>query len=171
MSTENRSNRYQKIYGAQMRASQAQYFEYGQTARKIEPVEPLRRTKTKEQREEERRQKELARGAGFDWKYTAFVTTCALIVTICAFFYVTETVRVNNLSTKVTQLKNEKTILKSKQVALKTEINKKINIDEIRTYAEQELHMTYADSKNTIYYQSGTDDYFLQYDSVEAADH
>ena len=79
------------------------------------------------------------------------------------------TVRLNNLSAQIADLKSEKENLLSEQNALQTEIDKNINLDEIRTFAEEELHMVYPGADQIIYYNSSTEDYFRQYESVDTA--
>ena len=74
----------------------------------------------------------------------------------------------NHLSAQISSLKTEKAELLSKQIALQTEIDKNINLDEIRTFAEEKLQMTYPVQDRVIYYNDSTSDYFRQYESVDA---
>ena len=53
------------------------------------------------------------------------------------------------------------------RMPLQTEIDKNINLDEIRTFAEEELHMVYPGPEQVIYYNNSTSDYFRQYESVD----
>ena len=44
---------------------------------------------------------------------------------------------------QIADLKTEKTSLESKQSAIQAEIDKSINLDQIKDYAEKKLHMIY----------------------------
>ena len=105
----------------------------------------------------------------FDWKYTIITAVAIIICVAAALMYVQGTVRLNNLSAQIADLKSEKENLLSEQNALQTEIDKNINLDEIRTFAEEELHMVYPGADQIIYYNSSTEDYFRQYESVDTA--
>ena len=105
----------------------------------------------------------------FDWKYTLITAVAIIICVAAALMYVQGTVRLNNLSAQIADLKSEKENLLSEQNALQTEIDKNINLDEIRTFAEEELHMAYPGADQIIYYNSSTEDYFRQYESVDTA--
>ncbi len=100
-----------------------------------------------------------------------FTITVAAAVLICAFagiFYVSGTNRLSNMSSQISRLKTEKTALESRQIALQSEIDKSINLDEIREYAETELNMVMPSSSQILYYQDDSSDYFRQYESVDA---
>lgn len=105
----------------------------------------------------------------FDWKYTIITAVAIIICVAAALMYVQGTVRLNNLSAQIADLKSEKENLLSEQNALQTEIDKNINLDEIRTFAEEELHMVYPGADQIIYYNSSTENYFRQYESVDTA--
>lgn len=99
----------------------------------------------------------------------AHMTEYFCLAVAVAFMYVQGTVRLNNLSAQIADLKSEKENLLSEQNALQTEIDKNINLDEIRTFAEEKLHMVYPGADQIIYYNSSTEDYFRQYESVDTA--
>ncbi len=105
----------------------------------------------------------------FDWKYTLITAMAVIICVAAALVYVRGTVYLNDLETEVSSLTTEKADLLSEQNALQTEIDKNINLDEIRAYAEDELQMVYPDSEQVIYYSSSTSDYFRQYESVDTS--
>ena len=105
----------------------------------------------------------------FDWKYTVITAVAVVILAVAGIVYVQGTVHLNNLSSKISSLKSEKEELLSEQNALQTEIDKNINLDEIRTFAEEELHMVYPGPGQVIYYNSSTNDYFRQYESVDTS--
>ena len=105
----------------------------------------------------------------FDWKYTVITAVAVIICAAAALVYLGGRVHLNNLSSEISSLKSEKEELLSEQNALQTEIDKNINLDEIRTFAEEELHMVYPGPEQVIYYNSSTSDYFRQYESVDTS--
>ena len=84
-----------------------------------------------------------------------------------AMFYLHGTVRLSVMEKQISDLKTEKTTLLSKQSALQSEIDKSINLDEIKAYAEKKLHMIVPKDSNILLYQGETYDYFRQYESVD----
>lgn len=113
-------------------------------------------------------QKNKARLLSFDWKFTVVTAVAVLMCALGALVYVHGTVRLGNLSAQVSNMKSEKAELLSKQAALRTEIDKNINLDEIRKFAKKELHMIYPDPEHTLYYKDSASDYFRQYESINA---
>lgn len=174
MAFHSTSERYQYIYGSNVtkldqKESRAYEAESPRKSRKQSKEKKREANWNKKNLEKEAAiQKNKEKLFAFDWKY-AFITGVAVIVcAVAALVYVGGTVQLNALSTQVSQLKTEKAELLSKQAALQTEIDKSINLDEIRTFAEEKLHMTYPDEGHVIYYNDNTSDYFRQYESVDA---
>ena len=75
--------------------------------------------------------------------------------------------RKSDLEKQISDLKTEKTSLESKQSAIQAEIDKSINLDQIKDYAEKKLHMIYPKDSDVLLYQRDSDDYFRQYESVD----
>ena len=103
----------------------------------------------------------------FDGRFMVVAVFALFLIAASAVHYVQGMSRINTLSNQVSVLKTQKSEELSKQAALRTEIEKSVNLDEIRKYAEKELHMVYPDQKQVIYYKDGADDYFRQYESVD----
>ena len=51
--------------------------------------------------------------------------------------------------------------------SIQAEIDKSINLDQIKDYAEKKLHMIYPKDSDVLLYQRDSDDYFRQYESVD----
>ena len=115
-----------------------------------------------------RRQRKRERALDFDWKYTVILTVAAFVLMASAIFYIKGTITLHNLSGQITELKGEKTKLMGKQTALKSEIDKATNLDEIREYAVKKLNLVYPSGDKIIYYKDNNDDYIRQYESVHA---
>ena len=79
-------------------------------------------------------------------------------------FYLHGTVQLNVMEKQISDLKTEKATLLSKQNAIKAEIDKSINLDEIKEYAEKNLHMIYPEDSNVLLYKGESNDYFRQYE-------
>lgn len=180
MAFHNTSDRYKYIYGSNVTKLDT-IEDYDTGVRKLKPesqrtvrkqnVEkrPAQKTKVTNPETEAAIQKNRARFLEFDWKYTLVTAAAIMICAVSCLAYVGGTVHLNNLSAQVSALKTQKAELESKQAALQAEIDKNINLDEIRTFAEKELHMIYPDPDHMIYYTDGTSDYFRQYESVDVS--
>lgn len=178
MAFHNTSERYKYIYGSNV-TKLDNLEEYDSRTWEREPGEdkkvrkqtvtkrPVEKTKVTNPDTEAAIQKNRAKFLEFDWKYTMVTATAILICALSSLAYVGGTVHLHNLSSQVSALKTQKAELESKQAALQAEIDKSINLDEIRTFAEKELDMTYPDTEHMIYYTDGTSDYFRQYESVD----
>ena len=177
MALHSTSERYRYIYGSNVRRldSEAAYGE------DIPELRPDRKRSVRSRRTEKKSrakkpvnpekeaaiQRNRARLLEFDWKYTIITAVALVLCVAAALVYVRGTVRLNDLSAQISSLKSEKKDLLSEQNALQTEIDKNINLDEIRTFAEEELHMVYPGPEQVIYYNNRTSDYFRQYESVD----
>ena len=180
MAFHNTSERYNYIYGNNVRKPDYERdFKSGSSVTREEPKKrkhkqlaagsPAKKTKTVNPETAAAVEKNRAKLLEFDWKYTVVTSAAILICAISAMAYVGGTVHLNSLSTEISSLKTEKTELESKQAALQAEIDKNINLDEIRTFAEEELHMSYPDQEHVIYYMDNKSDYFRQYESVNVS--
>lgn len=180
MALRSTSERYKYIYGSNVTKldKEEQYGDgtYGSQPEKKKAVRTKRtaefsiekeRAVDPEKAEAIRRNRE--RLLEFDWKYMLITAIAVLICMTAALVYVRGTVYLNHLSAEISSLKSEREDLLSEQNALQTEIDKNINLDEIRTFAEEKLHMVYPGPEQVIYYNKSTSDYFRQYESVDAS--
>ena len=112
-------------------------------------------------------QKNAAKFLAFDWKYTLVALIAVIICSAAAMFYLHANAQLNVMEKQISDLKTEKTSLESKQSAIQAEIDKSINLDQIKDYAEKKLHMIYPKDSDVLLYQRDSDDYFRQYESVD----
>ena len=112
-------------------------------------------------------QKNAAKFLAFDWKYTLVALIAVIICSAAAMFYLHANAQLNVMEKQIADLKTEKTSLESKQSAIQAEIDKSINLDQIKDYAEKKLHMIYPKDFDVLLYQRDSDDYFRQYESVD----
>lgn len=180
MALHSTSERYNYIYGSNVTKldGEGRYGDgtYGAQPKKKKNNRARRAAETRVQKErpvnpekEAAIQRNKERLQVFDWKYTVITAVAVIICAAAALVYLGGRVHLNNLSSEISSLKSEKEELLSEQNALQTEIDKNINLDEIRTFAEEELHMVYPGPEQVIYYNSSTSDYFRQYESVDTS--
>lgn len=175
MAFRNTSERYEYIYGSNVRKLEENNtnnmkqntVRKKQNASKARKTQPVRHTHTVDTKAEARIQKNKARFLAFDWKYTLIALIAVIMCASAAMFYLHGTVRLSVMEKQISDLKTEKTTLLSKQSALQSEIDKSINLDEIKAYAEKNLHMIVPKDSNILFYQGETYDYFRQYESVD----
>ena len=166
MALRNTSERYEYIYGSNVRKLETDTTG-NQTAKTVPAKKNVRRP---EQRKKGNKavdsetaaaiQKNAAKFLAFDWKYT-------LVASAAAMFYLHANAQLNVMEKQIADLKTEKTSLESKQSAIQAEIDKSINLDQIKDYAEKKLHMIYPKDSDVLLYQRDSDDYFRQYESVD----
>lgn len=175
MAFRNTSERYEYIYGSNVRKleeSNADNIKQNtvrkkQNVSKPKGTEPVRHSHAVDMKASARIQKNRARFLAFDWKYTLIALIAVIMCASAAMFYLHGTVRLSVMEKQISDLKTEKTTLLSKQSALQSEIDKSINLDEIKEYAEKKLHMMVPKDSNILLYQGETYDYFRQYESVD----
>lgn len=174
MEFRNTSERYEYIYGSNVRKLEQNNGDNikESTVRKKNNIkskraEAVRQSTIVDTRAEARIQKNRARFLSFDWKYTLIALIAVIMCASAAMFYLHGTVRLNVMEKQISDLKTEKTTLLSKQSALQSEIDKSINLDEIKAYAEKNLHMIVPKDSKILLYQGESYDYFRQYESVD----
>ena len=172
MAFRDTSERYEYIYGSNVKkldretAGSTKSGSAGNTARKSEYA--VERSKAVSAHSETAIQKNTARFLAFDWKYTLIAVIAVVLCASAAMFYLHGTVQLNVMEKQISDLKTEKATLLSKQNAIKAEIDKSINLDEIKEYAEKNLHMIYPEDSNILLYKGESNDYFRQYESVNS---
>ena len=165
MALRNTSERYEYIYGSNVRKLETDTAGK-QTAKTVPAKKNLRRpeqrrtgNKAADSEAAAAIQKNAAKFLAFDWKYTLVALIAVIICSAAAMF--------NVMEKQISDLKTEKTSLESKQSAIQAEIDKSINLDQIKDYAEKKLHMIYPKDSDVLLYQRDSDDYFRQYESVD----
>lgn len=175
MAFRDTSERYEYIYGSNVKKLDRETAgstksgspkRAGNTARKSEYA--VERSKAASAHSETAIQKNTARFLAFDWKYTLIAVIAVVFCASAAMFYLHGTVKLNVIEKQISDLKTEKATLLSKQNAIKAEIDKSINLDEIKEYAEKNLHMIYPEDSNVLLYKGESNDYFRQYESVNS---
>ena len=174
MALRNTSERYEYIYGSNVRKLETD-MAGKQTAKAVSAKKNVRRpeqrrtgNKAADSEAAAAIQKNAAKFLAFDWKYTLIAVIAVVLCASAAMFYLHGTVQLNVMEKQISDLKTEKATLLSKQNAIKAEIDKSINLDEIKEYAEKNLHMIYPEDSNILIYKGESNDYFRQYESVNS---
>ena len=174
MALRNTSERYEYIYGSNVRKLKTDTAGE-QTTKAVPAKKNLRRpeqrrtgNKAADSEAAAAIQKNAAKFLAFDWKYTLIAVIAVVLCASAAMFYLHGTVQLNVMEKQISDLKTEKATLLSKQNAIKAEIDKSINLDEIKEYAEKNLHMIYPEDSNILLYKGESNDYFRQYESVNS---
>lgn len=172
MAFQNTSERYQYIYGSNATRLDETGRDAGKGAKRAGVTSAKKAASRPERTVDAEKEAAILKNRqklqAFDWKFTVVAAVAVLFCAAASLFYIDGTVRLNELSSQVSELKSEKAELMSKKAALQTEIDKSINLDEIRKFAKDDLHMIYPDPDHTIYYNDSASDYFRQYESVSA---
>jgi cell division protein FtsL len=173
MALRNTSERYEYIYGSNVRKLKTDTAGE-QTTRTVPAKKNVRRpeqrrtgNKAADSEAAAAIQKNAAKFLAFDWKYTLVALIAVIICSAAAMFYLHANAQLNVMEKQISDLKTEKTSLESKQSAIQAEIDKSINLDQIKDYAEKKLHMIYPKDSDVLLYQRDSDDYFRQYESVD----
>ena len=173
MALRNTSERYEYIYGSNVRKLETDTAGK-QTAKAVPAKKNVRRpeqrrtgNKAADSEAAAAIQKNAAKFLAFDWKYTLVALIAVIICSAAAMFYLLANAQLNVMEKQISDLKAEKTSLDSKQSAIQAEIDKSINLDQIKDYAEKKLHMIYPKDSDVLLYQRDSDDYFRQYESVD----
>lgn len=153
-----RYERYQYIYGNNARTVE------------VEVEEPVRKQRETQQRTTQRKVKSNPRVLEFSGRFTATVgLSVAALVFICVT-YLNGQHQLNNQISSISAKRAELTSLINENHALASNLDKKVNYDEIRTYAEESLGMIAPNEGNTIYYEGTSSDYVRQYAEIPAMD-
>ena len=153
-----RYERYQYIYGNNARTVE------------VEVQEPVRKQRETQQRTTQRKVKSNPRVLEFSGRFTATVgLSVAALVFICVT-YLNGQHQLNNQISSISAKRAELTSLINENHALASNLDKKVNYDEIRTYAEESLGMVAPNEGNTIYYEGTSSDYVRQYAEIPAMD-
>ena len=166
MALRNTSERYEYIYGSNVRKLETD-MAGKQTAKAVSAKKNVRRPEQRRTGNKAADSEAAAKFLAFDWKYTLVALIAVIICSAAAMFYLHANAQLNVMEKQISDLKTEKTSLESKQSAIQAEIDKSINLDQIKDYAEKKLHMIYPKDSDVLLYQRDSDDYFRQYESVD----
>lgn len=180
MALNNTMDRYKYIYGSAVQKLDVEEVPVRRrrtNARpKKSPEAPTQRrqTRVKKAKVDSERQRAIQHNQkkflAFDCRYMLTLLMAVVFVAAACFVLVNKSSQISDLSREVKQLKTEKAELINKQAALKSEIDKSLDLEEIQTYAIENLNMTYPSGSNVIYYTSDSTDYFRQYGNVDTGE-
>ncbi len=153
---------------------ESRYYNYGNTAREMEPMrrridEPSRRRQNPERKRNPqvtpRVRKNIQREQVINGRYVAFVLAVAVIVGAAFVFYLSLEAQLASRSSNITSLQLEISDLSLENDAAMTAIEDSVDLDMIKLKAEN-LGMVYITSSRVKGYQSPTADYVIQYEEI-----
>lgn len=148
-------------------AGQRQMYVYGSAAPNpvYEPerrrCQPRRRKKVSSQVKENRRQ-----AMGINKAYVVFLSFAAVLMLVVCVNYVQLRSELTSRSKHITALQKELVSLNEENTTKYNSIMDKVNLEEIREKAINELGMVYASDSQVIEYDNPTGDYIKQYDQI-----
>lgn len=145
---------------------------YGNTARAVEvPVEePVKQQPERQKKTTKTKVKSNRKVLEFNGSFTATVGLAVVSLVIICVTYLNGQHQLNNQISSISSKRAALTALTNENHALASNLDKKIDYDEIRTYAEESLGMVMPSESNTIYYEGTSSDYVRQYADIPAAD-
>lgn len=151
-----RYERYQYIYGNNARTVE------------VEVQEPVRKQRETQQKNTRRKVKSNPRVLEFSGRFTVNVALCVAALVLVCVTYLNGQHRLNKQISNISAKRAELTSMINENHALASNLDKKVDYDEIRVYAEESLGMVTPTEGNTIYYEGTSSDYVRQYAEIPA---
>ena len=143
------------------------YYVYGNTVRKEEilpqqeqPVEMPKKRASVQVRRNRRNAMHMSPG------YVVFLSVAAILVLAVCVSYLKLQNEAMNRSETIAVMQQELAAQKEENTTRYNALMDKINLNDIRTRAMNELGMVYASKDQVISYQSPTNDYVKQYEAI-----
>lgn len=145
---------------------------YGNTARAVEVTvpEPEKEQKREQQRAPKKKVKSNPRVLEFNGRFTATVAMAIVAVVVICVTYLHGQNQLNNQAKAISSKRAALTALINENHALESNLDKKVNYDEIKVYAQENLDMIIPSENDTIYYEGTSSDYVRQYAEIPAAE-
>ena len=155
---------------ANTRYERYQYI-YGNTARAVEVEVPVETPKEREQHRVRKESKPVIRSnravLEFDGRFTMTVAVAVFAVVALCITYLFGQSQLNQQAKEVASKRTKLAALVSENHAKESNLDKKTDLDEIRTYAAEELGMIEPSEQDTIYYEGTPSDYVRQYAEID----
>ncbi len=154
--------------------SERRYYNYGSTARQMEPLRRSPEPRRPEPQRPERRErpqidtqtrKNRERQEVMNGSYVLFLAVIALILGIAFVYYLSLESSIASRSSNITSLQIEISNLKMENDAALDAIEDSVDLNTVKVQAEQ-LGMVYISSSQVVEYQSPTADYVIQYEEI-----
>lgn len=145
---------------------------YGNNARTVEVAveEPVRKEPERQRTTTQRKVRSNQRVLEFSGRFAATVGLCVAALVFVCVTYLNGQHQLNQQISSISSKRSELTTLINENHALSSNLDKKIDYDEIRTYAEESLGMITPGENDTIYYEGTSSDYVRQYAEIPSID-
>jgi len=138
--------------------------------RKVRPQKPMsperRRAIEREKAHKRKMQKKAAESVAFNFRYTVFLVTMAVIMVVSCGFMLMMQQKINRQKKEVRQLQSELQVINEDNIAYADSLTNMYTVDDIYTIATKQLGMVYAKKGQIVYYDSANEDYVNQYKDV-----
>jgi cell division protein FtsB len=145
---------------------------YGNTARAVAEPEPVEAPK----KEPERRQpasrpaqrpiRSNQRVLEFNSRFTVTLSLAVTAIVVICVMYLHGQAKLDRTVSELSTKRTELTSLLSENHALSSNLDKKVDYDEIKEYARENLNMITPGEKYTIYYENAGSEYVRQYEDI-----
>ncbi len=137
----------------------AEAYTYGSVARQVE-VAPQRRSEYEQRPQRQQKVKTMS------FTQVVFLVMATLVTIFVLVNYIQLRSEMENRIVAIRELELELKDAKAENDADYNDIMLKVNLEEIRRVAIEELGMTYATSEQVVEYESEESDYVRQYESI-----
>lgn len=144
---------------------------YGNTARAVEmPVlEPAEKQQSEVKKPAKAKVRSNQKVLEFSGRFAATVAVAVVSLVILCVTYLHGQYQLNNQLKAIASKRTALTTLVNENHAMASNLDKKVNYDEIKVYAQENLGMVMPSEENTIYYEGRSSDYVRQYAEIPAA--
>lgn len=141
---------------------------YGNTARAVEiPVaEPVEKQHKEVKKPTKAKVRSNQKVLEFNGRFAATVGVAVISLVILCVTYLHGQHQLNNQLKSIASKRTTLTALVNENHAKASNLEKKVNYDEIKTYAQENLDMVMPAEENTIYYEGTSSDYVRQYAEI-----
>lgn len=140
-----------------------QIYTYGTAARQLNAV-PVRREERQPQRRQEPKKQERRKTMSF--QYVLFLAVATVITLIICVGYLQLRAEVDGRISRIGAMEIELKDAKAENDANYNYVMKKVDLEEIKKIAIEELGMTYATKEQVVLYESEESDYVRQYEEI-----
>ncbi len=164
---EKRLERYQLIYGNNVRKLDvAEVAHIPEPKESQTPVIERKQTKKKKKRVSKYVRRNQEKAMEFNAGYTVVLTSALLAVVIISVVYLTGQNRLNTQANSIASKQKELAAIVNENNAKEANLEKSIDLEEIRDFAVNSLGLQEPTQDQIIYYDGVNSDYVKQYEQV-----
>ncbi|MGN0466921.1 MAG: hypothetical protein ACI4F9_11330 [Lachnospiraceae bacterium] len=167
---EKRLERYQLIYGNNVRKLDEEVVHIPEPRENQTPVVTNKQTKQKKKRVSSYVKRNREKAMEFNASYTVVLTVALTAIVIICIAYLTGQNKLNTQINLITSKQKELAAIVNENHAKKANLEKSIDLEEIRDFAINSLGLQEPTQSQIIYYDGVNADYVKQYEQVPESD-